>query len=516
MAIRVSQRGMYNNSVSNMNQTLSQLMDSNTQAASQKKINKPSDDPIGMARILTLRTAQANNEQYTENAENANAWLSQQSQALTSAQTVLVRIKELTEQGSSGTYEGTREQLAVELRECFEQLVNIANTKFDGRHIFSGHKYDQPAFVQSLNVTCYDENWADVQYKVTGDADYTTVVQFLEDGQVGAGSTAAVNFRYSKDGGKTWTNGATTPGSNVLDLNGVQVEIQPKAPATTVDVQATDPDDPTRDDDLTRDGNGTWLYVRPTAVYKGDDNYSPGTVDVVYDAAGITLAEGRGDFHRDVAVRIDEVTGAGVRYSYSTDGGANWTSKDSDATTLPMQLEVPGGFLVLNGTSLADGDQFVIKPRRADLEFMVSDDQYVKVNNVGSDIFGGLFQIPGDAWATTVRGGGSTNMFEVVGRIVAAAETNSQQGMQEGLPELETIMKELTKEMAKIGGKQNRLEITAGILEEENYNIASRTSQIEDVDVSVLMAQMAQQQFAYQAVLKSSSMIMQMSLVNML
>ncbi len=41
-------------------------------------------------------------------------------------------------------------------------------------------------------------------------------------------------------------------------------------------------------------------------------------------------------------------------------------------------------------------------------------------------------------------------------------------------------------------------------------------SNIEDVDLATLMTDLANQQLAYEAVLKSSSMIMKMSLVNYL
>ena len=55
--MRVAQRTMYNSFVSNMNRTLSNYMESNIQSSSQKKINRPSDDPVGMARVLNYRAA---------------------------------------------------------------------------------------------------------------------------------------------------------------------------------------------------------------------------------------------------------------------------------------------------------------------------------------------------------------------------------------------------------------------------------------------------------------------------
>ena len=65
--MRVAQRSMYNSFVSNMNRTLANYMESNIQSSSQKKVNRPSDDPVGMVRVLNYRSAIARNEQYESN-----------------------------------------------------------------------------------------------------------------------------------------------------------------------------------------------------------------------------------------------------------------------------------------------------------------------------------------------------------------------------------------------------------------------------------------------------------------
>jgi flagellar hook-associated protein 3 FlgL len=51
MAIRVTQQSMYNTMVSQMQSTLAAYMESNEQGSTQKKINRPSDDPAGTYRV---------------------------------------------------------------------------------------------------------------------------------------------------------------------------------------------------------------------------------------------------------------------------------------------------------------------------------------------------------------------------------------------------------------------------------------------------------------------------------
>ena len=69
---------------------------------------------------------------------------------------------------------------------------------------------------------------------------------------------------------------------------------------------------------------------------------------------------------------------------------------------------------------------------------------------------------------------------------------------------------------ASTGGRENRLEAAADMLNNMELTETQTLSNVEDVDVSELMTKLAQQQLAYNSVLKSSSMIMQMSLVNFL
>ena len=64
MYMRVTQRQVYGNIVSRMGTALSGLMESNLQSSSQKRINRPSDDAVGMTRVLDYRTSLESISQY--------------------------------------------------------------------------------------------------------------------------------------------------------------------------------------------------------------------------------------------------------------------------------------------------------------------------------------------------------------------------------------------------------------------------------------------------------------------
>ena len=75
MGIRVTQNRMYDTMTSQMQKNLSAYMESNEQGSTQKKINRPSDDPAGTYRVLTTRNDIEATDQYQSNVDTAKGWL---------------------------------------------------------------------------------------------------------------------------------------------------------------------------------------------------------------------------------------------------------------------------------------------------------------------------------------------------------------------------------------------------------------------------------------------------------
>ena len=509
MAIRVTQGLMFNSFVSQMNTNLSGLMESNMQSSSQKKVNRPSDDPFNSGRILNTRATLSSISVYKENIEQAMGWLATADGIVGSGsgsvQTVLTRLQELAEQGASETYDKmNREQIAYEIRQMYEQLISLANTKYDGHYIFGGQKTDKSPYVAGLAADCYDQDSdnassiSNAEFHVQGATSSSMIIQATSTGPAGSAT-----YRYSDDGGTTWRDATVTDnkpeaGQCFIQAGGVSVTVSDSSKHVTEVDQTKE----------TRTDNGTWIYVRPTAIYQGDDKSNK----VVSSYGTKVGGEAEGYFTRDVSVRIDSVSNGQINYSYSVDNGSNWVQAKSPQNS---PIAVPGGYLTLDGTPKA-GDQFQIQPHLADISFQISESDSITVNMVGKDIFGGRYDYPQDGNGNPVAVEGHANLFEVVGRLVAAAETNSPDDMGQAVKDLKEVMNVVMTRAAEIGGRENRLEITYGSLEIRSYSEEENLSQMEDVDLSELMTRLSQQQIAYNSVLKSSSMIMQMSLVNFL
>ena len=376
MPIRITQPMMFNNFISQMQSSLSAYMQSNEQGATQKKINAPSDDPAGTYRVLTARDSINATKQLQKNVDTAKGWLQLEDNVLSSqVSTVITRLKQLAEQASTGTLSPeNREQIGYEVREQFGTLLNLSNTEFEGKSVFAGHRYDHNAFEQGLALTSWDDAWAseiaDGNYSVTGDPTRSVLFQFTQDGTLAAGTT----YRWTTDAGRTWHDGAVTTSTDPisgatlydLDFDGVSVTMRNAVQVTAADTTDTGTNISAR--------NGTTVYVRPTAVYQGDDKDPPAEITLM-GAQGSMTAQASGTFGKNVLVRLDDgvdmsTTGQEFAWSYSTDGGTSWVAaKGTTMGTGELRLPVPGGYLDMTGTSAVPaGAQVLIHPSRADLD----------------------------------------------------------------------------------------------------------------------------------------------------
>jgi len=108
------------------------------QLSSGKRINRLSDDP-DRAILADRLTAEVDAiDTYAKAADNARAWLGTQDSALQSAMSLMQRARELAVAAGTTMSPEAREGIAIELESLRDQMVSVANTRFDGRAVFAG------------------------------------------------------------------------------------------------------------------------------------------------------------------------------------------------------------------------------------------------------------------------------------------------------------------------------------------------------------------------------------------
>ncbi len=121
------------------------------QIASGRRVLTPSDDPIASARIVQVQEELALSEQYRKNIDSVNSHLGAEEQQIETATNTLIRIRELTIQAGDGALSfENRKTIATELRQNFDHLVSVANSRgADGEYIFAGYQSAEQPFVRS-------------------------------------------------------------------------------------------------------------------------------------------------------------------------------------------------------------------------------------------------------------------------------------------------------------------------------------------------------------------------------
>lgn len=139
--MRVTNRMLANNFLTDMRNNLSNLKTVQSQLSSGKEIRKPSDDPFKVARSMELYSGIQANKQYNENIKDTSNWLDATDTSLDQITNNMQRVRELLVSAGNAAY-GSDERLAIkdELNQRIEEVGQILNTNFDGKYLFGGTK----------------------------------------------------------------------------------------------------------------------------------------------------------------------------------------------------------------------------------------------------------------------------------------------------------------------------------------------------------------------------------------
>ena len=149
--MRITNQMMINSSISNIQVNKNQMNTLSTELSTQKKISKPSDDPIIAIRALRLRSSLDEVTQYLgKNIPDASSWLSVTHDALDESNSIIKDLYRYCVQGSTDSYsESERNTLAESLNKLVEAYYEQGNVDYAGRYVFTGHATDRPLTYQS-------------------------------------------------------------------------------------------------------------------------------------------------------------------------------------------------------------------------------------------------------------------------------------------------------------------------------------------------------------------------------
>lgn len=227
--MRITNKIMQNNSLSNIN--LAKVAEDMraSQVTSGKKIVRPSDDPIVAIRSLRLRSSVVEITQYYErNAKDADAWLKTTEDAIQQASDVLTDMTKQYNKGANEYLTSSERNIILEqLKALQKEVYATGDADYAGRYIFTGYRTESSLMFRE------DTNKA---YQIT---EQFTASDLKTNTFVNTGYPVPVYVQATEDDG-------VTP---KVDDNG-----------NPVYVQATEDDGTT----LKVDDNGNPVYVQET------------------------------------------------------------------------------------------------------------------------------------------------------------------------------------------------------------------------------------------------------------
>ena len=146
---RVTNSMMQQIFLSDMHKNLTRMLDLQRQMSTGKLYQRPSDNPIGVVRELSIDTSLVENGQYIKNLDDAISWLSYTDSALDQVTNVAQRLRELAIYAGNGALSDVDlDAIAQEVELLQEELRQTANYEVEGRFIFAGLATGESPFVR--------------------------------------------------------------------------------------------------------------------------------------------------------------------------------------------------------------------------------------------------------------------------------------------------------------------------------------------------------------------------------
>lgn len=148
--MRVADNMTYEQVRSNIMKNRSEMSQLQNQAATQKRVTKPSDDPLASGRVLGGRIENLGQDQFLKNINYARSFLDAADHSLGEITEILVRAKELalSQANDASSNPESRRAVATEINQLHDQVVSVGNRKLGERYLFGGFQTTRTPFTR--------------------------------------------------------------------------------------------------------------------------------------------------------------------------------------------------------------------------------------------------------------------------------------------------------------------------------------------------------------------------------
>lgn len=553
--MRITNNMLINNMMGYMSNNLVRMDRYQTQLATGKKISVPSDDPIIAAKALKLRTDVDEVAQFKRNSEDANSWMDITENSLGTLVDVLQDTRQLTVQAANDTLTSDdREKIKQEIGQLRGQIVQVANTTYAGRFVYSGYATDS----EFMNV--------DGTYNVSVSSNETAVIK---SGLIDLGSTPIDNtppsltFEICLDGTNYRTvnlpakdyDGTT----NTLDDLAGDIQVGISAFPELQDIKVDNDNGRLQfslKNTIDSNGNRVKLYMKNgtpadllqnikvktdgvtgVTVSKNEDiKYQVGISDNLNinvlgtQLFGSGVKGGMGDLIVSYDRFIDSLSRTDNRsYINGQTIAANASNPLNLTNSNQFNIKVdgmpgyttitipdPGGY-IYDGTPGKTLDDMV-----SGIQTLIDADANLAAANVKVENKDGKITFSADNGRTiTIKEGPANNdalealkIYTDLDKTVVSK--TGYEGIKSSITKFEDLRDRVMSIRSDIGARMNRIELTLNRLENDNVNFTSLMSENEDADMAETIMNLKNEENVYKASLSGGARIIMPTLIDFL
>lgn len=165
MTLRTTAAAQQRQNLQDLQATQARMALNQARITSGTRITSPAEDPTAAALILDFGTTIDANTQSIRQVDSATAALQTAENAVSAAIEGTTRLQEIAASGSSSS--------VSEVNTILQNLLSLANTKFQGRFLFAGTQTDTQPFGATAPYA-YSGNQSDINLAVTAQAQMAT------------------------------------------------------------------------------------------------------------------------------------------------------------------------------------------------------------------------------------------------------------------------------------------------------------------------------------------------------
>lgn len=526
--MRITNKIMQRNNLANINTNKIYQDKLSTQMSTQKKINRPSDDPVVAIRALRLRSNVTEITQYySKNIPDAESWLDVTEDALKNMSQIVTNMISQCTKGSNGDLTAADRQIILkQLKALGEEVYSTGDADYAGRYVFTGYRTNTSLSFLKDETTNYtiteqlDSSAIDKVTKVnTGDVLDLNTANYNDAAMSGiteqdVSSVEVYRIRLAYDD----CNEDALPSVSIKQLN-----------QTTGDYEQVTL---WKHENAAGDGEAA---IRTMHSYEDPYTYVSENADaVVYVPETGELLLGDNRYNELMAVKDDPATVADegeIRVTYEKE---SWVKGDlrpehyfycesADATT--------GETIVYNPDYLTDA------PERQEIEYDVGFNQTIRVNSTADECFQHSIGREVDdlvesiqqvldlevvkanlekAKETATEADAETleRQLDAVEKALTFAKDKCQKAFEGGITAFQGALDDVNLCITNCGTRSSKLELINNRMMNQKTTFETLKSENEDADITEVAIQLSSAELTYEAALMATGKVMQTTLLN--